>query len=98
MAALLGPARRLVVVGVARPGTPLDLVVSAAGAALHRRHRPTKGSGSTPRRSPSPPTHGAMRRLAGSVLPGVGHRRHVLWGYSLVWTRPPATAPVRPPA
>jgi hypothetical protein len=26
--------------------------------------------------------------LAAAVLPGVRYRRHLLWRYSLIWTRP----------
>ena len=29
-----------------------------------------------------------MRRIAAQELPGVRYRRHLLWRYSLVWTKP----------
>ena len=30
-----------------------------------------------------------MQALARQALPGVRYRRHLLWRYSLVWTKPP---------
>ncbi|HEU5008875.1 MAG TPA: hypothetical protein VFT67_18035 [Jatrophihabitantaceae bacterium] len=37
-----------------------------------------------------PHTYRQMRQLAEQVLPAVRFRRHLLWRYSLVWTKPPA--------
>jgi hypothetical protein len=31
---------------------------------------------------------GEVRAAAREVLPGVRYRRHLLWRYSLVWTKP----------
>jgi hypothetical protein len=37
---------------------------------------------------PPPLAYTEVRRIAQRVLPGVVYRRHLLWRYSLVWTRP----------
>jgi hypothetical protein len=29
-----------------------------------------------------------VRRMAAEALPGARYRRHVLWRYSLIWTKP----------
>jgi hypothetical protein len=42
----------------------------------------------SPKVGPPPETYAGMRRLAADLLPGVRFRRHLLWRYSLVWTKP----------
>lgn len=37
---------------------------------------------------PPPHTYREIRALAGDLLPGVRYRRHLLWRYSLTWTKP----------
>jgi hypothetical protein len=37
---------------------------------------------------PPPVTYADMRRIAEHQLPGVRYCRHLLWRYSLVWTKP----------
>jgi hypothetical protein len=32
-----------------------------------------------------------VRTIAARILPGVRYRRHVMWRYSLVWTKPAPT-------
>jgi len=109
MRELLRPGGVLVVIGLARDGSPLDLAVSAAAAVDHRiqrfRHRPRQNQGDdTPPGSPAaagadasyqppivwPPaeTYGQIRRLAGTLLPGLRYRRHLLWRYSVRWEKP----------
>jgi hypothetical protein len=54
--------------------------------------RATKGYWeiSSPTVWPPPETYAGMRDLAAELLPGTRFRRHLLWRYSLVWTRPAA--------
>jgi hypothetical protein len=89
MADLLRPGGVLVVVGVAR-SQPADLHRELAAFVAHRwlRMRRTLWEHSSPVVWPPPETYAGMRRLAEEVLPGVRYRRHVLWRYSLVWTKP----------
>jgi hypothetical protein len=91
MAGLLAPGGVLVVVGVAqaaRRELPLDV---AAGLA-NLGYRAVKGYWQHPSPVVWPPPHSyrEIRALAGEVLPGVRYRRHLLWRYSLTWTRPAA--------
>jgi SAM-dependent methyltransferase len=87
---LVRPGGTLVVVGLAARRYPADLPHDAVASVVHRLHKATKGFQeiSAPTCWPPPETYAGMRRLAVELLPGVRYRRHVLWRYSLVWTRP----------
>jgi hypothetical protein len=37
---------------------------------------------------PPPMTYSEMRHLAAQLPPGARYRRHLLWRYSLTWTKP----------
>jgi SAM-dependent methyltransferase len=89
---LLRPGGRLAVIGLARSRYPADLPRDAAAAVAHRLHTATKGywEVSAPKVWPPPETYAGMRRLAAELLPGVRYRRHLLWRYSLLWTKPTA--------
>jgi len=89
---LLRPGGTLVVVGLARARSPVDLAWAVAGAVGDRvlRRTRTYHEHSAPIVWPPPETYGAMRRLARRTLPGVRFRRHLLWRYSLTWIKPPA--------
>lgn len=89
---LLRPGGRLAVVGLARASYPADLPRDAAAVVVHRLHKATKGYWeiSSPTVWPPPETYAGMRNLAAELLPGVRFRRHLLWRYSLVWTKPAA--------
>jgi 2-polyprenyl-3-methyl-5-hydroxy-6-metoxy-1,4-benzoquinol methylase len=82
---LLRPGGTLVVVGLARARSPVDLAWAIAGAVGDRvlRRTRTYHEHSAPIVWPPPQTYGAMRRLARRALPGVRFRRHLLWRYSL---------------
>jgi hypothetical protein len=41
-----------------------------------------------PTQWPPPHSYAGMRLLARRALPGVRYRRHLLWRYSLVWSKP----------
>jgi hypothetical protein len=62
-------------------------IAAVLGNALHRM---TKGywEQMAPTVWPPPLTYAQMRRVADRVLPGVRFRRHLLWRYSLTWTKP----------
>jgi SAM-dependent methyltransferase len=89
MQVLLRPGATLVIVGLARR-TMADLPYEVAGAVatrfLQRRHGLWQHP--SPICWPPPLTFADMRRLASGLLPGVRYRRHLLWRYSLVWTKP----------
>ena len=89
MARLLRPGGRLAVVGLARDGSPADLAIGAAGIPANVYYKRVKGEGDpgAPIRDPDM-TWGQVRRTAGRVLPGARYRRHLLWRYSIVWTKP----------
>lgn len=92
MADLLRPGGVLVVVGCARSELPADLpweVAAVVANRIHRRRTPVWEHPS-PTVWPPPVTYAQMRRLAHRALPGVRYRRHLLWRYSLTWTKPQA--------
>ena len=92
MAHLVRPGGALVVVGLARSRHLRDLALDVAGAVATRVHthvlRKRYWEHSAPKVWPPPLSYAELRRTAARVLPGVEYRRHVLWRYSLVWTRP----------
>ena len=93
---LLRPGGALVVVGLARTRAPVDGAHDMAGFFATRwlRRTRTETPNPVPMVWPPPQTFGQVRRTAEQVLPGVRYRRHVLFRYSLTWTKP-ATGPAR---
>jgi SAM-dependent methyltransferase len=89
MAGLLAPGGTLVVNGVARP-VPRDLPLDLAAVVVNLGYRAVRGYWHHPSPIVWPPPHTfrEIRALAGDLLPGVRYRRHLLWRYSLTWTRP----------
>ncbi|OPG08399.1 bifunctional 2-polyprenyl-6-hydroxyphenol methylase/3-demethylubiquinol 3-O-methyltransferase UbiG [Microbispora sp. GKU 823] len=86
----LRPGGTLVVVGLAREGSPAEWAATIAAAPvvritkLLRRARGPEGMPvAEPRMS-----YGQVRAAARRLLPGVRYRRHVLRRYSLTWTKP----------
>ena len=92
MRALLRPGGTLVIIGLVRARLPADLPYELAAVLAHRYHLLTKTvwQHSAPTVWPPPHTYRDMRRLA-SGLAGARLRRHLLWRYSLTWTKPPDT-------
>lgn len=89
MRELVRPGGVVVVVGLAR-SRRRDLPYDAAGAVGTRVHKLTKTYWeiSAPVVWPPPQTYAEVRRDAHAVLPGAAYRRHILWRYSLTWTKP----------
>jgi SAM-dependent methyltransferase len=96
---LLHPGGALVVVGLARNGwSPGDWAAELPAAVVNRillvRHRGVRRAGPGARGYQPPivwppaETYRDIRRLAGSLLPGMSYRRHLLWRYSIRWTKP----------
>ena len=87
---LLRPGGVLAIVGVARHRYLADLPYDIAAAIGHRVHLLTKTLWTQPSPTvwPPPETFKGMHRLAAATLPGVRYRRHLLWRYSLIWTKP----------
>lgn len=94
MRGLLRPGGTLAVLGLARSQLPADALYEAAAVAANLPHRLTKTywEHSAPQVWPPPETWVRMRLIAETVLPGVRFRRHALWRYSIVWTKPGTTA------
>jgi len=91
MAGLLAPGGTLVVNGVARSRW-FDLPLDAVAVLVNLGYRAARGYWHHPSPIvwPPPHTYREIRALAGDLLPGVRYRRHLLWRYSLTWTRPVA--------
>jgi SAM-dependent methyltransferase len=90
MASLVRPGGTLVVVGLARTRLPADLPWQFAGA-LTARVLQLRHGGYRRVTSPTLPprtTYKEIRDTATIMLPGARYRRHVMWRYSIVWTRP----------
>jgi SAM-dependent methyltransferase len=89
MAGLLRPGGRLAVVGLGRNGSAADWVIGGAGIPANLYYKRTRGEGNpgAPIMDPAM-TWSQVREAAARVLPGARYRRHLLWRYSLQWTKP----------
>ena len=89
MARLLRPAGRLAVIGLAADKSVADLLAGATcvPAALAYRAVYGKGGPGAPVMDPDMSWR-EVRAEAARVLPGVRYRRHLLFRYSLRWTKP----------
>lgn len=90
MGELVRPGGVVVVVGLARSRMPADAPYDLAGAVSTRLHRITNAyrEVEAPTVWPPPRTYAEARADAERTLVGVRYRRHVLFRYSLIWTRP----------
>ena len=89
MAALLTPGGTLALLGVARSqfkDLPWDALGTLAAMYYTRRRRLWKHT--APMIWPPRDSFAAVKRIAEDVLPGVIFRRHVLFRYSLHWSKP----------
>jgi len=90
MKKLLRPGGTLAVVGLAQSRHGADLIFDLAGIAADRLHKVTKTywETSAPKIWPPAETYRQTRRAVETVLPGARYRRHLLWRYSITWTKP----------
>lgn len=90
MAELVRPGGTVVVVGCAGSERPRDLPMDAAStvAALVAVARHKLWRQPSPIVWPPPDSYRMMREHAARLLPGSRFRRHLLFRYSIVWTRP----------
>jgi ubiquinone/menaquinone biosynthesis C-methylase UbiE len=96
MARILRPGGRLAVVGLARNGSPADWLAGAAGIPADRYYKLIKGEGNSGAPIMDPDmSWSQVREAAVRVLPGARYRRHLLWRYSVIWTKPAAPPPSR---
>ena len=92
MRSLVRPGGVLAIVGLARTTMPRDAPYALAAAAVGTAHRVAKGHWQHPSPIvwPPPVTYPDMQALAAELLPGSTYRRHLLYRYSILWTRPNA--------
>jgi ubiquinone/menaquinone biosynthesis C-methylase UbiE len=88
-ARVLRPGGRLAVIGLAADKSAADRLAGATGVptALFYRAVYRKGESGAPIMDPDMSWR-EVRAEAARVLPGVRYRRHLLWRYSLRWTKP----------
>jgi ubiquinone/menaquinone biosynthesis C-methylase UbiE len=89
MARLLRPGGRLAVIGLAADKSLADRLAGAPGVpvALFYRAIHHRGESGAPILDPDLSWR-EVRAAAATLLPGVHYRRHLLWRYSLLWTKP----------
>ena len=91
MRELARPGGIVGVIGLARNTSPADYAIASAGLVVSWIRTVAKGHWEhpSPKVWPPPESWGSMLRIAGRELPGVRFRRHLLWRYSLLWTKIP---------
>ena len=90
MADLVAPGGVLVVVGLARSSTPVDVAYDVAGSIQHRVLSRRFGfwEHSAPKVWTPEQTYREVRDVVADVLPGARWRRLPLFRYAVVWTKP----------
>ena len=90
MADLLRAGGVLAILGLARSRYPSDLPRDAAAVVANRLYlvARTEWESSAPAVCPPGHAYGDIRRVAEHLLPRHRWRRHLLWRYSIVWTKP----------
>ena len=86
---LTAPGGRLVVVGLARPSTPLDRTLSAWSVPANRVATASRGywEHPAPVRDPDE-TYADVRAAAARALPGSTFRSRLYWRYTIEWQAP----------
>lgn len=89
MARILRPGGRLAVIGLGSNGALADWVIGAPGILVNVWCKRTRGEGDSgaPIMNPDMPWS-QVHKVAARFLPGTRYRRHLLWRYSLIWTKP----------
>jgi 2-polyprenyl-3-methyl-5-hydroxy-6-metoxy-1,4-benzoquinol methylase len=89
MAGLLAPGGCLALLGIPHTSLPRELPRELAAGAVHRLIARRRGTWESPAAVVAPRrTYAELRSLLGRALPEARLRRHLLWRYSLIWTRP----------
>lgn len=90
MRGLLRRGGTLAILGIPRRRYPGDLARDVAATLVSRRQRLLRHHWESPAPTVWPPRHSfpEIRALAEGVLPEASIRRHLLWRYSLIWTKP----------
>jgi len=86
---LTAPGGRLVVVGLARPSTPLDRVLDVWSVPVNRVATAARGywEHPAPVRDPDE-TYADVRAAAARALPGSTFRSRLYWRYTIEWRAP----------
>ena len=89
MARALRPGGRLAVIGLAAHGSFGDYLADTPAIPVNLAYRAVFGTGGSggPAEDPAM-TWAQVRAAARRLLPGVRYRRHLLWRYSLLWSKP----------
>jgi len=89
MARVLRPGGNLAVIGLAKLGSLTDLAAEVPAAPVNLFYRAVyhEGNSGAPVKDPDM-TWDQVRATAKTLLPGVRYRRHLLWRYSLLWSKP----------
>jgi SAM-dependent methyltransferase len=90
-AELLAPGGRLAVIGLADPGSVLDLLHLAVAIPAVKVTGRRRGGSHSPAKMPvadPDTTFREARDIAHRVLPGSRFRRRLLWRYTLLWEKP----------
>lgn len=90
MRELLRRGGTLAILGLPRSRRPGDLPRDVAATVANRWLRLFARYWESPAPTVWPPAHSfpEIRGLAGRLLPGASIRRHLLWRYSIIWTKP----------
>ena len=90
MKGLVRPGGVLAVLGLFEERTKFDLAASLVAVPINRHLLRTRGEGDGYSPLTAEPTMNMqeIRSAARQLLPGARLRRHLLWRYSLLWTRP----------
>ena len=90
MRELVRPGGIVGVIGLARDDSLADYAVAAGGLITSWVYKAAKGywEHPSPKVWPPPESWDSMRVIAARELPGCRFRRHLLWRYSLLWTKP----------
>jgi SAM-dependent methyltransferase len=87
--AMLRPGGVLGVIGLWRDRAVVDFVPNVVGFLVSRWHRHARGASERVQPMAHPTmTLDEIRSQVSTLLPGAVVRRHVLWRYSVLWTRP----------
>ena len=87
---LVRPGGLIGVIGLARDESLIDRARSTVGLIVHRLYLTTRQHWEhpSPKVWPPPESWGSMRQIVARELPGARFQHHMLWRYSILWTKP----------